>query len=165
MKFIVIAFTLSLFAACSSDSDSGPSGVTPPAGQVEAAQADQARPALVDLVNRHRLSLGLVPLVETAALENEIQDHTDDMADGRRAFGHAGMSDRCAHARSDLGGGNACGEIVARGQDDVQGAFDAWLGSSGHKARMEDPRYNRVGVGIAIDGDGRPYWGMLFLQR
>jgi uncharacterized protein YkwD len=120
---------------------------------------------MVEIVNRHRLSLGLLPLVETDALEEEIQAHADDMADGRSSFGHSGMSDRCAQARAELGGGNACGEIVARGQEDVQAAFDAWLGSPGHKARMEDPRYNRAGVGIAFDGDGRPYWGMLFLQR
>lgn len=155
---------LVLLAACGpSGSGSSQAGPTP-AGQVEAAQVSEAKASLLQLVNAHRQALGLSQLLNTSALENQIQIHTDDMAFERADFGHEGMSSRCREARADLGGGNSCGEIVARGQRTVQAAFDAWLNSAGHKARLEDSRYNRVGIGLTVDAREKPYWGMIFLQ-
>lgn len=128
------------------------------------AEAETAKSELLRLVNAHRASLGVGLLVRADALEEPVQRHVDDMADGTQSFGHAGMSGRCSQARSELGGGNACGEVVARYQKTPAVVMASWLGSSGHRAQIEKGRYTRVGLGQAIDREGKPYWALLFLE-
>jgi uncharacterized protein YkwD len=86
------------------------------------------------------------------------------MSDGF-GYGHGGMSRRCLEARRAAGGGNACGEIIAAGQDSAAQVMRSWLNSWDHRSRIEDPRYTRIGVGASVSRDGRAYWSVLFLQR
>lgn len=155
---------LLFIAACEGGGGSGHStaaGVTSTGAETNNPNQSE----VLALINQHRGSLGLVPVEATTVLNEESQAHAEDMAVGRVDFGHDGFSDRCAEARSELGGGNACGEIVAMGQVDAEAVVQSWLNSAGHRARIEDGRYNRAGVGRALDSEGRPYWGVLFLQR
>jgi len=120
---------------------------------------------MVFLLNDHRTRLSLPKLAYTESLTLEAQIHTDDMAQRRLRFGHDGMSQRCLNARRAMRGGNACGEIVSRFHQNADQAFNGWMNSWNHRTQIEDPRYTHMGIGLAIDGGGLPYWTVLFLQR
>jgi len=163
MKHLFLICVMLILASCSKSKDNDSGGVdryvdplTDRSGAVE---------EMVYLLNDHRARLNLPKLSYNEALTLEAQIHTDDMAFGRRRFGHDGMSQRCLNARRALGRGNACGEIVSRFHQNADQAFNGWMNSWSHRTQIEDYRYTHIGVGLAIDGRGLPYWTVLFLQR
>ena len=131
---------------------------------VDQGELEAAKVSVLTLINAQRATLGLSSLEREMALENEIQIHADDMAAGRIPFGHEGFADRCANARAAMPGSRYCGEIVAWGQKTPERVHLAWTNSPGHYARMTDVRYTHAGFGYFINGQGRPYWGVLFLR-
>jgi len=164
VRCFTISLLLLLVSCHASDSNSPSSSVA----QAEAAselQTESFKVQVMNLVNAYRDSKGVVRLIRTSALEEQIQTHMSDITERRMPFGHRGMNDRCRHARTELDSGNACGEIVAKGQKTPQAVFDAWIASPKHRERMIEGRYNRVGVGLAMNEDGHLYWGLLFLQK
>ncbi|MBY0516269.1 MAG: CAP domain-containing protein [Bacteriovoracaceae bacterium] len=162
MKTLCLLLTLAVtLVSCGkgNSSGSGPERNVNPVLNETGAKAEMS-----SLVNNHRARLGLPALGRLGLIENEAQGHSQDMSDGRTPFGHIGMPQRCQVVRSRLGG-NACGEIVARGDLTAQQAFDGWLRSWGHRNRIEDPRFTGFGIGLSSDRAGRPYWTILFLQQ
>ena len=67
---------------------------------------------------------------------------------------------RTAHARAiDCGyGGGPWGENIAWGYTSPQSVVNGWLGSSGHKANIENPSFTSTGVGVAANANGSLYW-------
>jgi uncharacterized protein YkwD len=165
-KSLALFFVLlTSVAGCGKSNSSGTSE-----GRVDPIFTDPARSnegALSDLLwllNDHRRRLGLTPLRSFQVMNNEAEAHAQNMSDLRSPLGHAGLANRCLRARQALGGGNACGEIVAAGQSNSEAALRSWLNSWGHRRQIEDPRYTLVGLGVAISRTGRPYWSVMFLQ-
>ena len=72
--------------------------------------------AFMKLINDHRMSVGVQPLVHEDELADISTTHSTNIATGVTPFGHDGFSERCAEGRASLGGGNLCGENVAMGQ-------------------------------------------------
>ena len=119
----------------------------------------------MNLINDHRISIGLHPLVNDPEMVKIAQTQSDEMATGAVAFGHTGFSGRCSAARSALGGGNMCGENVAEGQKSAQAVYTAWMNSPGHRANIEQSRYSHGGFGFQKNSSGVYYWTHLFLER
>jgi uncharacterized protein YkwD len=119
----------------------------------------------MNLINDHRISIGLHPLIHMIALQDISEGHSKNMASGAVAFGHTGFSDRCSLGRTVLGGGNLCAENVAMGQKTVEAAFSAWMNSSGHRANIEQERVTHTGFGFAKSASGTWYWTQLFLEK
>jgi uncharacterized protein YkwD len=117
------------------------------------------------LINDHRISIGVQPLVHDEELADVAIEHSSNMATGITPFGHDGFSERCAEGRAILGGGNLCGENVAMGQKTVQAAYTAWMNSSGHKANIEQPRVTHTGFGFAQSKTGAYYWTQIFIEK
>lgn len=162
MKHISILMLALLFVACGKDNSSGGSGVVRNVDPL--LNEAGAKAELVQLVNNHRARLGLPKLRQMPPHELEAEDFAHELA-ATGLIHHNGMSTRCARVRASVGG-NACGEVVTRGLNMfADDAFDSWMNSWGHRSRLEDGRYNTVGVGAAQDRSGRLYWVMLFLQR
>lgn len=120
--------------------------------------------SFMTLVNNHRDSLGLNPLVFDPDLSALATTHSKNMADKTTPFGHSGFSDRCSKARELMGLGNLCGEIVATGQSSAESVFAAWMGSSGHRAKIEEARYTHTGFGYFKNAQGEYYWSEIFLE-
>lgn len=116
------------------------------------------------LINDHRISLGILPLIHVDGLGDISEKHSEDMASGVVAFGHTGFSSRCSDGRNVLGGGNWCGENVANGQKTVQAAYTAWMNSAGHRANIENSRGSHTGFGFAKNSAGTYYWTQIFLE-
>jgi uncharacterized protein YkwD len=116
------------------------------------------------LLNNHRSRMGLRPLELSPNIEQAALIHAQDMGQGRRAFGHGGWQDRCQKIRRELGQGNACGEVIARGQETPEDVFSAWLKSPGHRRIIEGAAYTHTGLGFVRGKDGSIYWTQILLE-
>lgn len=138
-----------LAAACGSDVLAGPE--------------DAASPAVaefVDLVNAHRETVGCPALAWNASVTAVAQAHSVDMMD-RDYFSHTspdGLSpfDRLAEAGIAYSG---AAENIAYGYATPEAVLAAWLGSTGHKANIENCTLTEHGVGL----DGT-YWTHVFIR-
>jgi uncharacterized protein YkwD len=119
----------------------------------------------MELINNHRISIGLQALVHDEELADIATIHSVNMATGVTSFGHDGFSNRCAEGRLMLGGGDLCGENVAMGQKNVNAAFTAWMNSPGHRSNIEQPRVTHSGFGYAQNTNETYYWTQIFIEK
>ena len=121
---------------------------------------------VVTLINQHRASLGLRQLAVSSTLTASSQWKSLHMA-GYGYFSHddpAPPVARTAYQRAkDCGyAGSWWGENIAYGYTSAQSVVNGWLGSSGHRANIENPNFSSTGVGVASNASGRLYWTQNF---
>lgn len=156
---ILLLLTLLLFThSCGKNSDNQNSQASESISPVVRTMTEE----FMELVNNHRIDIGLRPLTHDDGMGAIARKHSQNMANGSVAVGHDGFSDRCSQAEALLGGGNFCAENVAVGQKTVQTAFSFWMNSSVHRANIESARYTHAGFGYMKDSKGRYYWTQIF---
>lgn len=143
-------------ASCGKNSSTAP--INNPNPHIDPVVVDK----YLQLVNNHRMKLGLRPVEPAPLIEEVALGHSQEMAQGQVLFGHWGWRGRCAELRTRLNG-NLCGEIVARGQRDHEAVFNAWLNSPHHREVIEGETYTHTGLGYIADRNGMIYWTQLFL--
>lgn len=138
----------------------GPDG----SGKSDEAITSETTEEYMKLVNSYRESIGLKALILETDLSAVATTHSGNMAVGSVAFGHTGFTERCNKAREIMGSGNLCGEIVAQGQSTAEKVFASWMGSAGHRAKLEEGRYTHTGFGYFKSASGSLYWTQIFLE-
>jgi uncharacterized protein YkwD len=118
----------------------------------------------MELINQHRIDIGLHPLLIDEGVGNLASQHSLDMAKGAVAFGHLGFSERCLEAKNLMGGGNLCAENVAMGQKSPIAVFTSWMNSPGHQTNIEQSRVTHTGFGYAQNSSGVYYWTQIFIE-
>jgi uncharacterized protein YkwD len=121
-------------------------------------------PLVLGMVNNARRNAGLAPVAWDARVAAAAQTHSVDMAAINRLT-HAGSDGSDAGDRLVRAGfeWRAWGENVAAGQSSVQSAFDAWMGSAGHRARILDS-FTVIGLGAAKGSSGTMYWTLVLAR-
>jgi uncharacterized protein YkwD len=134
------------------------------AGTAPSPTASDARTAQEDevtaLVNRERAAAGCGPLRTDERLRSAARAHSQDMA-ANDYFSHTGRNgssfvDRIAAAgypRNEAGGEN-----IALGYRTPEDVMDGWMNSAGHRANILNCDFKAIGVGLAQDSSGTPYW-------
>jgi uncharacterized protein YkwD len=117
----------------------------PPSGEdtgLDAFEAEVAR-----LVNEFRAQSGKKALNVNTKLNAAAEEHSEDMA-WNDFFSHTGSDGSRVGARVSEEGYDwrSVGENIAAGQSTPQKVFDAWEGSSGHRANMLGT-WDDLGVG------------------
>jgi uncharacterized protein YkwD len=121
--------------------------------------ANEARAAVLCLLNQHRAAAGLTVLVEDPALQAAAQAHADDM--GRRDFyAHRDPDGVTPDQRIRRAGfnGQATGENIHWGvglNASPAHIVDGWMASPGHRANILRASFSRVGTGIGYDAPDR----------
>lgn len=161
MKASLLFMALVITSCGSGTSGDGKTKLTPGGTAEEAAWTNE----FMELINTHRANKGLDALTENDDMSDIARGHSLNMAEGDVGFGHTGFSARCKSARDALGGGNWCGENVARGQSTPEAVFNSWLNSSAHRDNLENPRATHMGLGFVRNPAGGLYWTQLFLER
>jgi uncharacterized protein YkwD len=118
-------------------------------------------PALLEreifaLTNAARVAEGLGTLTEHECLDRFANAQAKAQADELRMF-HQDMSA--------IGGScqiNTLGENVAVYFREAETVQEAWMSSPGHRANILTPSWTYVGVGVAVDVDGMPYYSVVF---
>ena len=123
---------------------------------------------VVQLVNQHRASLGLVQLQVTTPLTNsavwksrhmayyQYMAHNDPAPPVARSVGDRLLV--CGYPANSAG----WGENIAYGYPSAASVMQGWLNSPGHRQNIENPSYRGIGVGAASSGGGTLYWTQQF---
>lgn len=117
--------------------------------------------AFVRLMNAHRLSLGLKPLIWDSRLAAVAQAHSRDMFK-RRYFSHRSRDGRSTWDRLEERGieYSQAGENIAYGTRTGKAVLRGWLDSPGHRKNIERDSYTDHGVGKV-----GTYWTHIFIRR
>jgi uncharacterized protein YkwD/chitodextrinase len=121
---------------------------------------------VVSLINQYRASKGLSQLTVSSTLTASSTWKSLHMA-GYGYFAHddpAPPVARSAYKRATDCGftGTYWGENIAWGYTTAQSVVNGWLGSSGHKANIENPNFKTTGVGVASNASGQLIWTQNF---
>jgi uncharacterized protein YkwD len=154
MKYFLLFILLVFSFSCGKSSNGG--GLE---RSVDTLSANQ----YFELMNNHRMSLGLRPLTYSVITEEQAGEHSTNMARGLTPFGHFGMSFRCNNLQGSLGS-SACGEIVGKGQETARSVLSSWLGSPDHRAEIENPNWTHTGIAVEKSLLGTPYWTQIFIR-
>ena len=120
-------------------------------------------PAILNLVNQHRLEMGLKPLVMMKQISEQSALHSRDMAEGKLPFGHQGLGDRKDSIEKQIGFIQSWAENVASGQNSAKEVVNDWLNSPGHRKIIEG-NFNYTGIGIA-EKNGYKYYTEMFILK
>lgn len=121
-----------------------PGNVANAAYEPAAAEAD-----FVGMINHYREAEGLQPLLVDPELTEQARSWAEAMA-ARQTLGHApdlsiGISSPWLVLGENVG---------VHGVVDLERLFIAFVESPGHLANLVDPRFDKVGVGVAYDDEG-----------
>lgn len=112
--------------------------------------------------NQFRRSKGLPALESRDDLNAIARRHSEDMANGRKNFGHAGYDKRANQVKKIFGSCKTA-ENVAYGARDAKEAVNIWKGSAGHRKNMLGD-YKYVGIGVARNKKGLIFYTQLFVK-
>jgi uncharacterized protein YkwD len=121
--------------------------------------SDSVAAKVHQLVNEHRIGIGLSALDWNETIANECRQHSEEMAN-TNSLNHDGFNERVNKIGETISWSWA-GENVAYNYS-AEGAVVAWLNSPGHKSNIES-NSNLTGVGVAYDG-GTIYFTQIFIR-
>jgi uncharacterized protein YkwD len=136
---------------------------TTPAGGLWAETT--AEQAIVNAVNTVRQMNGLAPLTVNTKLVEAARIHASDMARlDQMAHTLPGAALPTLEDRANYVGYNysILGENIAYGYSDTGSVMNAWMNSPGHRANILSAGYQEIGIGIAYDASGVPYYCQVF---
>jgi uncharacterized protein YkwD len=145
-----VVLGLTILTACGGNGPVDPPG---PAGDSEIQR-------FVDLVDAYRQSVNCPSLTWSSALAGVAQEHSNDMVD-RSYFSHTDPDGQSPGDRLNASGvsWSAWAENIAAGQPTAEAVLEAWLGSPGHRANIENCSLTQHGVGLRS-----LHWTHLFVR-
>lgn len=146
---VLVALVLGLAAAA----------CAPPGSPGSGATGD-----MVQAVNQDRAAAGLAPLAWDGQLAGLAQQHAEEIA----ASGSLWHSDLGGWLAAPwMSGWRTLGENLLVGPPGTNafGGEDSWMASSPHRANILNGGFNRIGVGVKVDGSGRVWMVALFGAR
>lgn len=118
---------------------------------------------VLEQINEYRASQGLSPLALSRELTEMAREHSYNMAEEIVPFGHDGFLNRARQAFKTIRCSRFA-ENVAFNQgatDPATTAVKGWLASKGHHRNIVG-RYDKTGIGIAQDDEGRIFFTQIF---
>lgn len=113
--------------------------------------------------NQFRKSRGLSPLEMKNDLNAIARKHSEDMASGRRRFGHSGLNERELKVKKFIKPYHCMAENVAYGASNGKEAVSIWKNSRGHRENMLG-NYKYIGIGTARNRRGVIYYTQIFVR-
>jgi uncharacterized protein YkwD len=126
---------------------------------VSSSPSSPVQQQLLALMNQSRRGGGCDALSVDRRLIDAANDHAADMA-RRRYFAHESPNGDSAGDRVSEAGyrWKRYGENIARGADSAYEVWNGWMHSPEHRHNILDCRLHQMGIGLALSGDGTPYW-------
>ena len=113
--------------------------------------------------NQFRRSKGLPALEMRNDLNAIARKHSEDMASGRRNFGHGGLNDRVVKVKRIIQPYHSIAENIAYGAKTGKEAVSIWKNSRGHRENLLG-HYKYIGIGIARNRRGVIYYTQIFVK-
>lgn len=113
--------------------------------------------------NQFRRSRGLSPLEMRNDLNAIARKHSEDMATGRRSFGHGGLNERVVKVKKIITPYHSIAENIAYGAGSGKEAVSIWKNSSRHRQNLLG-NYKYIGIGTARNRRGVIYYTQIFVK-
>lgn len=117
---------------------------------------------IMELINDHRLSIGLNPLHNIDIIKAQAFNHTDYMIEHDNVS-HDNFYQRKLFLESSLGARNVS-ENVAYGFTSAQTVVNAWLNSPNHKANIEG-NFTDFDLSADQNAEGDWYYTNIFVKK
>jgi len=118
---------------------------------------------LADLINAHRVSLGLNPLQVINHISYKSEEHNEYMI-AKNVVNHDLFAERSQNIMQVLGAVKV-NENVAYNFSTPASALNAWLNSPGHKANIEG-EFTHFGISIRENAEtGKKYYTNIFIKK
>jgi len=116
---------------------------------------------VLDWTNAQRKAAGLTELVANEKLTLAARAHAANMAQYSKLDHNLGGSvgDRVRAAGY---GFSAAGENIAWNSSTPGDTVKMWMNSSGHRANIMNGNYREIGIAVAMNARGEPYWAQIF---
>ena len=156
----LLAVFAMLFLSCSSD--------TLEEDKIEAIAASYVPDTkiieieIMELINDHRISEGLAPLINLDKIKAEAFGHTDYMIE-RNQVSHDNFYTRRSNLINNAGAVSVA-ENVAYAYSSAQSVVNAWLNSEGHREVIEGD-YTNFDISAEQDVDGKWYYTNIFIKK
>lgn len=121
---------------------------------------------LFDLTNASRVNHGLRVLSWDDKVKITARKHSDDMA-GQNYFSHTNLNGESPFDRMKQDDilFSLAGENLAMGQMSSIFAHEGLMNSKGHRENILQPGFRLLGVGVAFNGENRPYFTENFYAK
>ena len=117
---------------------------------------------ILELINNHRLSMGLNPLEDMQIIKSVAFSHTDYMVD-KDEVSHHNFFTRSDYLKSNAGA-KKVSENVAFGYSSAESVVKAWIRSDAHKHNLEGD-FTNFDVSAEMNEDGRWYFTNIFMKK
>ena len=117
---------------------------------------------ILNLINDHRLSIGLSPLDDMSVVKSVAYSHTDYMVDNE-VVSHDNFYKRSNYLKTNAGAIKVS-ENVAYGYTSAQSVVNAWIKSEGHKANIEG-NFTNFDVSAEQSKEGKWYYTNIFIKK
>lgn len=133
-----------------------------PAKPLSPEELEELRTRIIEAHNKIRTEARLKKLTASKKLTSAAQAHAEDMA-ARRKMTHTGADGSSSSERVKSQGYRyfRTGENVAFGHYPVDRLMKGWMDSPPHKRNILGG-FSEIGVGCAVDEDGKRYWCVNF---
>jgi len=117
---------------------------------------------IMELINEHRISIGLSSLEPLSKIKAEAYSHTDYMV-RTEDVSHANFYQRRTNLVNSVGA-KTVGENIAYAYSSPQSVVNAWIASEGHKSIVEGD-FTDFDISAEKDEDDRWYFTNIFVKR
>jgi len=157
LPFMVL-FTV--FSSCSPDSIDGTAELFTPELTIPEPTAFELE--ILELINTHRLSLGLDSLQNMDIIRSQTYSHTDYMIDNQK-ISHDYFFKRSQFLMKHAGAIEVS-ENVAYGYASAEGLVNAWIRSESHKVNIEGD-FTNFDISAEKGTDGKWYYTNIFIKK
>lgn len=117
---------------------------------------------ILELINNHRLSMGLTALSDMTVVKSVAFTHTDYMVDNNEVS-HANFYKRSDYLKAKAGA-TKVSENVAYGYSSAESVVRAWLKSDGHRTNIEGD-FTNFDLAAEQNAEGKWYYTNIFIKK
>ncbi|MFE3868163.1 CAP domain-containing protein [Flavobacterium sp. LS2P90] len=161
LRTLLLVSVVCILNSCSSDSATSSTSDT---SSLKVAEYSYTATELqtMDLINNHRISMGLNPLEKINHMSYKSEEHVNYMITNN-VVNHNDFVARSENIIKVLGA-KTVSENIAYNYSTPQAALNAWLASTGHKENIEG-NFTHFGISIrANPTNGRKYYTNIFAK-
>jgi uncharacterized protein YkwD len=173
LQIIILFFTIGVFSQTSGNEpsiiDAYSVDISPNTNRVESCSCRstyvyfQFEIDILNLINSHRQSIGLLTLTLTNHTSNNCLDHTNYMI-STNTVNHNNFVSRSGNIQCALNASRV-GENVAYNFKTPESVVNAWLASTSHRENIENPEYTSFGISVRINSLDKAFITNIFTKQ
>ena len=121
-----------------------------------------AEKGVIDATNAERKKAGLAPLKANPLLMAAARAHAQNMAKQNKLEHELDGKTPADRVKAAGYFGRRSGENIAWNPKSPAAAVEGWMNSPPHKENILTKEYAEIGVGVATNAKGEPYWVQVF---